>query len=130
MLGKVYRHNNETSHLGEKGSICYVHNRLYYRSKEISPEPLIEIDAETLQEIEKPAEYKNNIPNAIFPEYSSGEIYFPHSDFTTDDEDFATGQSRAATEKRLLRPSTRSPMFSDGRYIYIISQWSVKANSG
>ena len=81
MLGKVYRHNNETSHLGEKGSICYVHNRLYYRSKEISPEPLIEIDAETLEEMEKPADYKQGMPNGIFPEGAMQEIQFPHTDY-------------------------------------------------
>jgi hypothetical protein len=47
MVGKVYKHNIKK--FGEKGTICYLLGRLLYRSKEIAPKPLVEIDTETLE---------------------------------------------------------------------------------
>jgi hypothetical protein len=43
MQGKKYNHNPEF-HNKEKGTIVYVEGKLYYRSKQISPAPLIEVD--------------------------------------------------------------------------------------
>lgn len=28
---------------------------------------------------------------------------------------------------RLMRPSQRSPIFTEGRYLYVVSQWTVEA---
>lgn len=35
--------------MGELGTLAYLHGKLYYRSKEISPRPIIEVDIETLE---------------------------------------------------------------------------------
>ena len=45
-----------------------------------------------------------------------------------------TGPSKTAAQNkrdiRLMRPAQRSPMFTEGRYIYIISQWTVDTRAG
>lgn len=35
----------------------------------------------------------------------------------------------AKRDIRLMRPSQRSPIFTEGRYLYVISQWTVEART-
>ena len=38
-----------------------------------------------------------------------------------------TSPSIQKRDIRLMRPSQRSPIFTEGRYLYVVSQWTVEA---
>eukprot|EP01017_Pseudomicrothorax_dubius_P009162 TRINITY_DN13068_c0_g1_i2.p1 TRINITY_DN13068_c0_g1~~TRINITY_DN13068_c0_g1_i2.p1 ORF type:complete len:708 (+),score=213.28 TRINITY_DN13068_c0_g1_i2:188-2311(+) len=143
MLGKVYKHISDYR-LKERGTLAYVLGHLYFRSQRISPAPLIEIDPDTLEELPGPVAYDTVCPNSLYPELSNPEIEFPHdATHRTEAEKLVgspttpnPGAQRSTAPKkdgpskrdlRLLRPAQRSPMFTEGRYIYLVSQWTVEA---
>lgn len=122
MLGKVYQ-LKENYRLGEKGTLAYVEGILYYRSSNIDPNPLICIDPDTLEEI--PIKYELNIrePNHLWVEGKKNDFEFPHTSYTDMTEIIEKKKNFGAEDKSNSRPSTSSPLISDGRYIYIFSKW-------
>ena len=150
MFGKVYKHVKEYR-LKERATLAFVLGKLYYRSSRIGPVPLIELDPDTLEETGNQVHYDSLAPNSIFGEMTNPEIEFPIqtaaeieakgnqelkspdkvSSPTVKGKGGATetgAQNRSAALKRdlrLMRPAQRSPMFTDGRYVYIVSQWTV-----
>ena len=159
MLGKVYKHVKDYR-LKERATLAFILGKLYYRSSRIGPVPLIELNPDTLEETGVQVHYESLTPNSIFAEMTNPEIEFPIPSSTDADTklgqepsspeklspnlpkakgttETATGnQTRMTTavsqkrELRLMRPAQRSPMITDGRYIYIVSQWTVDSRAG
>jgi len=138
MFGKVYIHKPDYR-IKERGSLVYILGKLYYRSAKVAPLPLIEIDPNTLEEKSTLVVFDNLAPNCLYPEMTSAEIELPHAQTNQSSEE---KEEKRSTEKttatttsrlpaslkrdiRLLRPSQRSPAFTEGRYLYIVSQWTV-----
>ena len=93
--------------------------------------------------------FDNSVPNALFAEMTTPDIEFPHPQVEADenlktpqgdtkDQDKtqrargaagATGSSNADKKRdiRLMRPPQRSPVFTEGRYLYVVSQWTVES---
>jgi hypothetical protein len=138
MLGKVYVHKPDYR-LKERSSLVFIHGHLYYRSPRIAPLSLIEINIDTLEEIQTNIIFDNQVPNCLFPEMTSPDIEFPHPpvdpEVKTKGKD-STGPAISNREKgntetgpngtsttvnpqkrdiRLMRPSQRSPIFTEGR---------------
>ena len=152
MLGKVYVHKPEYR-LKERASLAFIHGRLFYRSQRIAPLALIELNPDTLDEINGNVNFDNQVPNCLFPEMTSPDIEFPHppvdaevktkaKEMTanaasnrekTNNETGQTGTSTTANPQkrdiRLMRPPQRSPIFTEGRYLYVVSQWTVEART-
>ena len=136
MFGKVYIHLPDYR-IKERGSLTYILGKLYYRSAKIAPAPLIEIDPNTLEEKSITTLFDNLSPNCLYPELTNPEIELPHPQTaqTSDDKDNKTQKNTSGgttrlpaslkRDIRLLRPSQRSPAFTEGRYLYLISQWTV-----
>ena len=131
MFGKVYIHKNEYR-LKEKSSLVCIQNRLFYRSAKITPLPLIELNIDTLEEIEAPIYYDSLTPNCLFAENTNPEIEFPHSKaldsqetshlLNTNSKEHAKKAPRSTTrveqakkDIRLMRPASRTPAFTEGR---------------
>jgi len=152
MLGKVYVHKPDYR-LKERSSLVFIHGHLYYRSPRIAPLSLIEINIDTLEEIQTNIIFDNQVPNCLFPEMTSPDIEFPHPpvdpEVKTKGKD-STGPAISNREKgntetgpngtsttvnpqkrdiRLMRPSQRSPIFTEGRFLYVVSQWTVEART-
>jgi hypothetical protein len=79
---------------------------------------------------------KANSPNSLFAEMSAPDIEFPCVEGEKKREDNekketpttqATNPSSQKRDIRLMRPTQRSPIFTEGRYLYIVSQWTVEA---
>ena len=137
MLGKVYLHRKDYR-LKEKGSLCYILGKLYYRSGKISPLPLIELNIKTLEEFkDKTIQYDQLAPNCLFAEMTNPDIEFPHILNEEENNHNQTNNSRnknlivakeinnvsTATRRevekkdiRLMRPSHRTPIFTEGRF--------------
>lgn len=150
MLGKVYIHKPQFR-LKERSSLAFIHGHLYYRSSRIAPLVLIELDPETLEEMSSNILFDNQVPNCLFAEMTSPDIEFPHppvdpevktknketaiqtSGQKTVGEPGNTGTSTSANPQkrdiRLMRPGQRSPIFTEGRYLYVVSQWTVEART-
>ena len=158
MFGKVYKHLKDYR-TKEKGTLAFVLGKLYYRSGRIAPAPLIELDPDTLEETGIPVHYDTLAPNSIFGELTNPEIEFPIQSNSEQESrglldqkspeqkklpsaksvgagegNANANQNRSAAQQkrdlRLMRPAQRSPMFTDGRYIYIVSQWTVDSRAG
>lgn len=153
MLGKVYIHKADYR-LKDRSSLAFIHGRLYYRSPRIAPLALIELNPETLEEVPIPILFDNLVPNCLFSEMTSPDIEFPHPPIdpevkTTVTVNNSINQSSPSREKgpeptktgasntvnpqkrdiRLMRPAQRSPIFTEGRYLYVVSQWTVEART-
>lgn len=152
MLGKVYAHKPDYR-LKERSSLAFIHGHLYYRSSRIAPLVLIEINPETLEELSSNIIFDNQVPNCLFAEMTSPDIEFPHPPVETEvktkekenlsqttgegnkrNENTANATTTASSNPqkrdiRLMRPSQRSPIFTEGRYLYVVSQWTVEART-
>lgn len=115
--------------------------QLYYRSIEISPKPYIIVDCDTLEETKE--EEKENVDDTFFiveqnPNVKSSSSRDDHSRtaseskdedvrFESKEDDGGGGEPNSEpTGDKIQLPSNRSPIITDGRYIYLISQWTVE----
>ena len=122
MLGKVYN-KKENYRVGEKATIAFVEDILYYRSNNLDPEPIISINPETLEEMPNKFSVDYSEINHIFNEEKRIEFEFPHTSNKDMNEIIERKKNAGLEDKSNLRPSNPSPMISDGRFIYVVSKW-------
>ena len=122
MLGKVYN-KKENYRVGEKATIAFVEDILYYRSSNLDPDPIISINPETLEEMPNKFSVDYSEINHIFNEEKRIEFEFPHTSNKDMNEIIERKKNAGLEDKSNLRPSNPSPMISDGRFIYVISKW-------
>jgi hypothetical protein len=94
--GKIYHRVPEWK-AGEKGWLVCIRSKLYYRSPSVDPNALLILDAHTLKEIGRV------VPSTS--KHSKGGIF---------------------AEKTSSISFGRSPLCSDGRYLYIVSKKKSK----
>ncbi len=129
MLGKTYK-IKENYRVGEKGTIVWIENVLYYRSPVTDPNPLVEIDPVSLEEIQLNYELNPTLPNYLWVEGKKSEFEFPHSNYKDLSEIIEKKKNLGLEDKANLRPSSASPMTTDGRYIYVFSKWYDEVDAG
>ena len=122
MLGKIYA-TKENYRIGEKGTIACVENVIYYRSSALDPNPVICIDPDTLDEIPINYELNTREPNCLWVEGKKNDFEFPHVNYKDMNEIIEKKKNIGAEDKPNSRPTSLSPMVTDGRYIYIFSKW-------
>lgn len=122
MLGKVYK-IKEDYRVGENGTIACVENVLYFRSSSLDPNPIICISSDTLEEIPINYELNTKDVNSLWVESKKQDFEFPHTSYKDMNEIIEKKKNLGAEDKSNTRPTTRSPMTTDGRYIYIFSKW-------
>ena len=122
MLGNVYL-IKENFKVGEKGTIAVIENVLYYRSPSLDPNPLLCIDPENFNEIPLNYIINSREPNHIWIESKKNDFEFPHNTFKDMNEIIEKKKNMGSEDKPNQRPTSSSPMTTDGRYIYIFSKW-------
>lgn len=93
MIGQVYQHKNEYKS-GEQVSLLHLNGKLYVRADSLKPKPFVRVDPTTLDEEEK-------------------------EEFELEKED---RNLEWKSNEETGRSLTYTPLFSEGTYIYVISQ--------
>jgi len=122
MLGNVYA-CRENFRVGEKGTIVLIEGVLYYRSTNLDPDPVICLDSESLTDITINYMLNSREPNHLWIEGKKNDFEFPHSSYKEMNELIEKKKNMGAEDKPNQRPTTASPITTDGRYIYIMSKW-------
>ena len=129
MLGRVYK-TKENYRVGEKGTIVFVENIIYFRSPVTDPNPLIGINPSTLEEIPLNYELNSNEINYLWVEGKKSEFEFPHTNYKDLSEIIEKKKNLGLDERSNLRPSSSSPITTDGRFIYVFSKWYDEVDAG